>query len=162
MLISTARKEDLIPAKDGTTHINIYSKGRTELGRFLSHFQYHPIDTEDGYFESIEGYWYWLSTRDDRLRNLSGYQAKQLGDSLRSVSTIASNLFQRKILAATTIKLDTMPLHLLKELHTSRLPLIHAYEHNGKYTIQSSMDWIIKAINHRRIFLKVEFNHDKR
>jgi hypothetical protein len=34
--------------QDGTTHINIYSKGKTELGRFLTNFAYigigYPID----------------------------------------------------------------------------------------------------------------------
>jgi hypothetical protein len=42
---------------DGITHINIYSKGKTELGRWLSNFTYHPIETEDGKFDSVEGYW---------------------------------------------------------------------------------------------------------
>lgn len=46
--------------KDGIDHINIYSKGRTALGRFLSNFAQAEIETEDGEFASIEGYWYWL------------------------------------------------------------------------------------------------------
>ncbi|AIX13015.1 hypothetical protein NW77_007 [Erwinia phage phiEa2809] len=156
MLIKSPRLSDLTPQKEGQTHYNIYSQSRTELGRFLSHFQHHPMETEDGQFDSLEGYWYWLYTKDDRLRYLSGYDAKRLGQSSRRL-TVNETLIMHKIIAATKIKLDTMPLHLLKELHTSRLPLIHAYVHQGRYTIQTSMDEIIKYINHRRVFLKIEY-----
>jgi len=156
MLILSVPKSKLKPETDGVNHFNIYSKGRTELGCFLSHFQHHPMETEDGPFDSLEGYWYWLYTKDDRLRYLSGYDAKRLGQSLRRLA-VNETLIMHKIIAATKIKLDTMPLHLLKELHTSRLPLIHAYVHQGRYTIQSSMDEIIKYINHRRVFLKIGY-----
>ncbi len=47
--------------KDGVDHINIYSKGKTSLGRFLSNFVQADIETEDGDFASVEGYWYWLT-----------------------------------------------------------------------------------------------------
>ena len=50
----------LTPQNDGITHINVYSKGKTTLGRWLTNFAHTPIDTIDGHFESIEGYWYWL------------------------------------------------------------------------------------------------------
>ena len=61
------------PSTDGIDHINIYSKGKTSLGRWLSNFAKSPIETEDGHFDSIEGYWYWywLSSKDDTLRALS-------------------------------------------------------------------------------------------
>ena len=36
------------PKDDGITHINIYSQGKTQLGRFLSNFEPSPIETEDG------------------------------------------------------------------------------------------------------------------
>lgn len=160
MLIKTAKPQDLIPQLEGITHYNIYSKSRTELGRFLSHFQEHPMQTEDGYFACMEGYWYWLSRRDERLRQAVGYEAKRLGESLRCCELLTEHEFSHKIKAATIIKLETMPKHLLKELYTSRLPLIHAYVHQGKYTIQTSMNSIIALINHRRVFLRVDIDHD--
>ena len=40
---------------DGVHHINVYSKSKTEIGRWLSNFSYSPIQTKDGDFESIEG-----------------------------------------------------------------------------------------------------------
>ena len=49
----------IIEGIDGMTHINVYSKGKTEIGRWLSNFAYSPIDLgNEGYFSSIEGYWY--------------------------------------------------------------------------------------------------------
>jgi len=61
---------------DGLSHINIYSKGMTELGRLLSNFANTPVNTpQDGKFTSIEGYWYWLLGKNDNrevLRTLHG------------------------------------------------------------------------------------------
>jgi hypothetical protein len=38
------------PEDDGKTHINVYSKGLTELGQFLSNFAEAPAQTPDGEF----------------------------------------------------------------------------------------------------------------
>lgn len=78
-------KTPIIPAEDGVTHINIYSKGATELGRVLSNFAYTPFQHPVfGEFDSIEGFWYWLKTGQchDQLRKLSGFLAKREGKKL--------------------------------------------------------------------------------
>ena len=111
------------PNEDGITHTNIYSKGKTELGRFLSNFTYFPFTCEDGDFNSVEGYWYWLSTGDDRLRKLDGWEAKKLGRELRGEDWNDSDEFKRKITAAIKIKLD----YAKNELSTIRFPLKHYY-----------------------------------
>ena len=67
---------------DGITHINIYSKARTELGKWLSNFSYSPIKIENELFNSIEAYFYWLICKDDRLKLLYGYNAKKLGKEI--------------------------------------------------------------------------------
>ena len=42
------------PKLDGIEHINIYSKGKTELGRLLTNFAQTPfIHPEYGRFESV-------------------------------------------------------------------------------------------------------------
>lgn len=64
---------------DGVTHINVYSRGETAVGRWLSNFTRCSLETEDGNFESIEGYWYWLTTHDCELRELHGFLAKKVG-----------------------------------------------------------------------------------
>lgn len=46
--------------QDGFTHINIYSNGRTILGRKLSNFPKSPVVTVHGEFLSLEGYYHYL------------------------------------------------------------------------------------------------------
>lgn len=67
---------------DGVSHINVYSKGKTELGRLLSNFAHTPFEIEDERFESVEGWWYWRQCGDDQLCNLYGYKAKKIGSVL--------------------------------------------------------------------------------
>lgn len=154
MLLLNINKETLTPQNDGITHFNVYSRGRTPIGRFLSHFQYHPMQTNDGYFESMEGYWYWLSVRNDELRNVSGHDAKRLGDHLRTLqrgTPLVIKDFNERVLLATSIKLETMPESLKDKLLSSRLPLVHAYTNGNRYSLQSSMDFVIKHINGWRL-----------
>lgn len=132
----------LNPNADGLTHINVYSKGKTWLGRTLSNFAYCPIETIDGHFDSIEGYWYWLSCKDDVLRFLSGWRAKQYGRNAGGKDWIDSDDFKYKIKAAIDIKLLSID-GLLNELQNCHLPLKHYYVFNGKVKIVSQSNWII-------------------
>lgn len=73
------------PNEDGITHVNIYSKSGSRLGRFLSHFRKIPFEHPTmGKFESMEGYWYYVKTgfKFDSLRRLWGKEAKDLGKTL--------------------------------------------------------------------------------
>lgn len=155
ILLKSVPQSAMSPETEGKNHYNIYSQSRTELGRFLSHFTHHPIETYDGEFNSMEGYWYWLKYMDDNLRMLSGYEAKQYGKELASKRMVVLDpstvKFQNAILAATSAKLFTMPGVLKLRLSQSNLPLIHAYTHQGKYTFQKSMDYIIAHINKLRL-----------
>jgi hypothetical protein len=46
---------DIKPSEDGVTHINVYSRGNTELGRLLSNFAHTPFShPEFGEFASVE------------------------------------------------------------------------------------------------------------
>src|SRR5574342_342059 len=97
------------PETDGVTHINIYSKGKTELGRWLSNFTEASIETEDGHFASIEGYWYWLSTKDDALREMVGNAAKKYGRAMRGKDWVETEEFRGKIRRALDVKFATYP-----------------------------------------------------
>jgi len=55
---------------DGITHINIYSKGKTLLGKMLSNWSYYPIYLVLGRFNSIEGLIFYLSSNDEKLKEL--------------------------------------------------------------------------------------------
>jgi hypothetical protein len=115
---------------DGIDHINIYSRGATEIGRKLSNFSYTPFVLPDhGLFNSVEGFWYWLTRRDDRLRFLDGYEAKKLGRKLpviHSYKKCEYHLFQQEIKSAIDVKLNTHR-EIRIGLFASELPLVHYY-----------------------------------
>lgn len=142
----------LDPRNDGVTHINIYSKGKTALGRALSNFAHFPFECEDGKFNSVEGYWYWLSTKDDRLRSLSGLEAKQVGRELRGDDWNNSEEFQAKIRGALRIKLDSMK----EQLRMSTLKFVHYYVYNGKVSQPKEGQWIVDFITEFRASLSSE------
>ena len=137
------------PTEDGITHINIYSQGKTWLGKNLSNFAYFPIETEDGKFNSIEGYWYWLSCKDDRLRTLSGYNAKKLGRELGGKDWLDDDEFKRKITDAISRKImSNQRLH--DELKKSTLPLLHYYVFGGAVVEPNDGRWVIEHIENIR------------
>lgn len=146
--------------QDGINHINIYSKGKTSLGRFLSNFADARIETEDGEFSSVEGYWYWLLLKNDTamiqrekesLRIFFGFDVKDLGRRLlkRYGSRFSEEKqvdndsdFQRKIKNAIKFKIDNN-LKYKEELAKCTLPFEHYYVYYGKVkrTNFSSMDY---------------------
>jgi hypothetical protein len=131
--------------EDGITHINVYSKGNTALGRFLSNFAHSPITTEDGPFESIEGYWYWLATRNKSLRNLYGFAAKKLGKECPKVIHLEEAEFKRRIIQAINIKVRNNPA-MYQELLACKLPLAHYYVFGGAVK-DAGYKWILDAID---------------
>lgn len=142
----------LEPHLDGVTHLNVYSQAQTELGRRLSNFALSPIDTEDGKFNSIEGYWYWLgvapgTSKRDSLRSRWGYEAKKLGRELRgSDYQEDSEEFRRKIKEAIKIKLGNDD-ELRAMLKANTLPLVHYYVYNGKVVAPNEGKWVIDFIS---------------
>jgi hypothetical protein len=68
------------PKQDSVSHINIYSKAATQLGRMLSNFYHAAFEYgKYGYFESVEGFWYYYFTgqKHEHLRTLYGIAAKK-------------------------------------------------------------------------------------
>lgn len=139
------------PKEDGITHINIYSQGKTQLGRFLSNFEYSPIETEDGNFDSIEGYWYWLSCKDDKLRKLSGYKAKEYGRYVGAKDWLEDDEFKRKIKLAISIKINNNKKFLL-ELQQCKLPFDHYYVYGTKVVnMYNKNKWVVDYIESFKI-----------
>lgn len=141
------------PSKDGVDHINVYSKGKTRLGRMLSNFHAHDIETEDGWFMSVEGYWYWLSASDtepkrERLRRLYGFDAKKLGREMKAADWPKLDGFRRKIRGAIWAKIDTCP-ELQKLMAANTLPYRHYYTYGDtdpKVVEPGEGEWILKFI----------------
>jgi hypothetical protein len=141
---------------DGETHINIYSQGRTELGRFLSNFTYAPFTLAPyGRFCSIEGFWYFVSTahpRKEELRRAVGYRAKQLGRELRRLSpvTLDSTTFENMIGEAIRAKLAAHPCMLIT-FRNSTLPFKHYYVFSDKQVdAGASHPWLLTLFENLR------------
>jgi hypothetical protein len=131
---------------DGVDHINIYSRGVTQLGRQLSNFAHTPFECEDGRFASVEGYWYWLGcdpvNRPEVLRRIHGYRAKKEGRLLREkIMPLDEDVFRRKIKAALRMKIAYHE-RLAGDLRRSRLPFVHYYTSAGRVIVPSSGAWI--------------------
>jgi hypothetical protein len=133
------------PDGDGVDHINIYSQGKTILGRFLSNWARSPIDMDEhGHFESVEGYWYWLGTHDERFRSLYGYAAKQLGREVPKTIILDHNKFKEKIELAIQRKIAHNP-PMLRVFIESTLPFTHYYVYSGMVK-EAGYEWIVEHI----------------
>jgi hypothetical protein len=121
------------PDEDGITHINIYSRSNTQLGRLLSNFAHSPFThPEYGDFQSMEGYWYWVATgmKNDILRTLHGVVAKRTGQMLKRVPfRHLTKTFDDVIAEGLMLKMLYNPV-IANQLKDSVLPLVHYY-HDG-------------------------------
>ena len=151
--------KSILPFEDGIYHINIYSQGKTELGKMLSNFAKFPIQTADGNFLSVEGYWYYLSIsenepRREELRTVYGFEAKRLGKEILLQTNNGKNSrrdenFEEKILKAIWYKFRRNA-HLLKPEYNS-LPFEHYYNYNGKViNVKHKYLWMIEGITKMR------------
>ena len=145
------------PKQDGISHVNIYSQGKTELGRMLSNFYHYQVITKDGNFTSVEGYWYWLGIEDctekEVLRNLYGYNAKKTGNDLKGrFKERFDKDFERKIINAIWYKVKRN-LNLFTP-DVSALPFEHYYNFGGKIVdVKSKYLWMIDSIDKMRHYV---------
>jgi hypothetical protein len=145
------------PTKDGVDHINIYSQGKTSPGRALSNFTRHPTVIEGVTFESLEGYWYWLSTgqKHNDLCKLYGAFAKKIGKSYETVY-MDQEKFRDKIKQAMKLKLEQWP-NLRQPLKESTLPFKYYYVFGGK-VVDAHYLWIVEEWDRLREELRGESN----
>ena len=141
------------PTKDGVTHINIYSRASTKLGRALSNFAPLGFELPDhGKFASVEGFWYWLGTgcKHEKLRSLAGFDAKKYG---RKLERVAVEGFEDKIKVALKCKLEAHP-GLKRAFTESVLPFKHYYYYglpdNAKVVEVENCDWIVDYLHKLR------------
>ncbi len=141
----------LNPELDGIDHINVYSKGKTSLGRKLSNFYSSSFKIPFlGWFSSVEGFWYWCITKDDKLRDLNGFEAKKYGKTLPSVGKSPD---KRLLKIAYKAKLNWN--YVLKEsLKKSTLPFTHYYTYGGKVVCPKEFLWTGELWNEIREELK--------
>lgn len=142
------------PNLDGISHINIYSQGKTELGKMLSNFYHFKIETDDGTFQSVEGYWHWLGIEDceekEILRNVYGYNAKKTGNELKKkYNKRFDENFEKKILHAIWYKVRRNS-NMFKNF-IAVLPFEHYYNFSGKIVdVKDKYKWMVDGIDKMR------------
>jgi hypothetical protein len=141
--------------KDGIDHINIWFKARTELGRELSHFYYMPFKHPYyGPFNCMEGFWYYIKSvqRDDSLRTLSGYQAKEHG---RTLTRRWVDNFKAIIIEANYHKIIQNE-DLERKVIESTLPFDHYYLYgDGNIIIRpKGNEWLVEGFEEIRTMIK--------
>lgn len=146
-------KQTFDPSKDGIDHINIYSRGRTEIGRYLSNFTKFPFEhPQHGKFLSVEGLWYWLLTPvdnplRDKLRTVYGYSAKKLGRELSNGADWGNTEeFKQSIYDALELKAQSCE-ELTKDL--IGLPFVHYYTFGSKVIVPDRGLWVIDFWNNK-------------
>jgi hypothetical protein len=132
-----------VPAMDGLNHINIFLKAKTSLGRWMSNWAHTPFThLIHGKFASIEGFWYWLSSRQDCLRDLSGVTARNLGKVLPRLFIMKEAEFRKEIRYAIKMKLETNP-DMRLALKLSTLPFTHYYSYPNKLIRLPDYQWVV-------------------
>lgn len=141
------------PDEDGDTHINIYTKGKTELGRMLSNLSNigftHPTYGE---FRSMEGWYYYVATgfKVEDLKHYYGFNAKALGNKFERVP---NDDFERHIKCGLMLKI--LQNERLKEMvKESTLPFTHYYNYGGKIILPKGQLYQVEYIESFRQELK--------
>lgn len=140
-----AERHNLGPSYDGIYHINIYSQGKTALGRHLSNFAVTPFTYEPyGTFKSVEGFWYYYFTgcKHEQFKRMWGFQAKQQGKKLFEEKHLINDEDKSIILEAIRCKLRQN--HTIRQmLKESILPLKHYYVFGSKVMDLPQYQWIV-------------------
>ena len=128
---------------DGITHINVYSKGKTELGRLLSNFAHTPFKYNNEIFQSVESYWYYSKTGNLDFKDLIGYKAKECYRNKYPKNYKGSNPSKEQLKEIYKLKLQHHP-NIKKLLLQNNLPLAHYYIMDGKQIDANEFLWTVK------------------
>ena len=147
------------PKLDGVSHINISSRGRTFLGRFLSHRTLCELNMPEGRFLCVSAYWYHLTCKEDsRLSHVNGWEtellAAQLSPLPRKQQLPAAEL-QAKIKKALDAKIKWSE-YWQEEFTESELPFLHYYlDAEGNVVDESrKYRWLLNHLEARRTLLQ--------
>ncbi len=163
----------LSPLNDGVDHINVFSRGKTALGKKLTNFnRSYFVHPKYGKFASVEAFWYFRLLLEhgidsEEIKLTYGLAAKELGRKLLPVKDddSAGNFsddFKEDICEAIRCKLRQNK-DILKELTYSTLPLVHYYyfgkdQQNAKIITVPQYDWIIEEISRVRHLMRMHLN----
>lgn len=134
------------PEEDGLTHINVYSKAKTRLGRLMTNLTDLPFEHPTlGHWRCLEGLYYYLITgcRHEELRVMSGFEAKRHG---RTLERVWNEQMQRQFCEGIRAKLQASE-ELQDLLRSSTLPFTHYYFYGRppqhKIVLPKGHDWML-------------------
>lgn len=135
---------------DGVDHINVYSKGDTELGRLLSNFAHTPFTGGGRQFASVEGWWHWYCTgkKLHHLAGLYGFRAKQEGRKYKRIQVP-----NRKVLLPVYKRKIECNDYIHEMLVESTLPFTHYFNYGDKI-VQTEWEWTGSLWNEVREYFK--------
>lgn len=141
------------PDEDGFGHINVYMKGKTEIGRKLSNLSHSPfISPVYGNFASMEGFYYWVKSGmiHDELKSLHGFEAKAQG---RVKPMVFNERFTEILIHGLNCKLFCN-VDILNGLMSTSLPLKHYYVYGNprdkntlRIVVPNGSEWLIDHYN---------------
>ncbi len=125
------------PNKDGVDHINIYSKGQTCLGRYMSNFAYFSFVYNDEHFPSVEHWWYYQLTQNDDCF-LSIYLPatikKRMQEYIKNNNIETKQIDKHKLKEILTNKILSNHSNLVAFINSS-LPFKHYYTFGDKVVL---------------------------
>jgi len=144
-------RSDISADNDGIDHINVYSKGSTNIGRLLSNFAYTPFLINGHRFASVEAYWYYYTTgqKYDHLKSLYGFKAKLEGKKYERVRLISRRRLFNVYLHKIAHNKD-----LYDQLMSTEVPFTHYY--NYKDYIVQKLVWTGVMWNDIKSYLNTE------
>lgn len=164
----TLRRETTVtetwhPKDDSITHYNLYSKGRSTLGRMLTNFTHSPFKHPLlGKFESTEGLHYFLKTGRNfqEFRTLWGYNCKQRGVELSREHMVLDLHFDWMFRIGLVAKITQNP-ELFEMFINSDLPFTHYYYYGDPFSLDKckvvptkGTGTLVTDLEDIRVFLK--------
>ncbi|MGL5398255.1 MAG: hypothetical protein ACRDBQ_23770 [Shewanella sp.] len=158
--------------EDGVTHINVYSGGKTNLGRFWSNFHHSNTMTPHGLFSSLEGYYHYLKVlrsvieakksveqlgihyQLEKLKSVYGKAAQQAGRELRKhlaslgiyTLDVPDEWFNANFKEALVNKLNDDK-QMQVEVFDNQLPYLHYYVMGKNVFYKEHFSWLTEQIN---------------
>ncbi len=152
---------NLLIENDGIDHINVYSQGKTELGKFLSNFTRCKLYIEGKEFQSVEAYYYYLLSDQSKkslkkIQNLYGVKAKYVGREIK-IREYSDELYP-KLKEAISRKIAQSTFY--REFTNSKLPFKHYYVY-GDEVIDRSDSWFVRALEDLRyLYNRLQYDED--
>lgn len=156
--------------EDGFTHINVYSKGQTVLGRLLSNFADTEFELDGKLFKSVESYWYYIKMTKINNNSLVpifdeiqlaeickkvGWEAKQYFRNLYKADSKEYEPIVEELKIAYLAKIKSSE-NLKKLLLSNNLPFKHYYVFNGNVVEANDYLWTVELWNEIKTIIENE------